>query len=70
MVLNDGFLVWDAVLVVAGVFSFGTATAAMMAGKAGVRTAIKAGGHVALNAARKEATALITRSAALHAGFL
>jgi hypothetical protein len=69
MALNGGFLIWDAVSVVAGVFSFGTATAAMMAGKAGVRTALKAGGHVALNAARKEAAALITRSAALHAGF-
>ena len=69
MALNGGFLVWDTVSVVAGVFSFGTATAGMMAGKAGIRTALKAGSHVAVGLARKEAAEWIARSAALHAGF-
>ena len=54
-VLNAGFLVWDVASVVAGVFTFGTATAGMMAGKAGLRAAMKAGTHVALGLARKEA---------------
>nr|GFC68700.1 hypothetical protein [Tanacetum cinerariifolium] len=46
--LNAAFLVWDAASVVAGVFSFGTATVAMAGAKAGVRGLIKAGGKVAL----------------------
>lgn len=37
MALNGAFLVWDVASVVAGVFSFGTATAGMTAGKAGLR---------------------------------
>jgi DNA/RNA non-specific endonuclease/Pretoxin HINT domain/Domain of unknown function (DUF4280) len=58
VVLNAGFLVWDVASVVAGAFSFGTATAGM-----------KAGTHVAVGLARKEAATWIARSAALHAGF-
>jgi Pretoxin HINT domain/Domain of unknown function (DUF4280) len=39
--MNAGFLVWDAASIVAGVFSFGTGTAAMQAAKAGVKGAAK-----------------------------
>ncbi|WP_460511521.1 PAAR-like protein, partial [Hymenobacter latericoloratus] len=45
--LNAAFLVWDVASVAAGVLTFGTATAAMMGAKAGVRTALKAGAKVA-----------------------
>ena len=69
MALDGGFLVWDVVSVIAGAVSFGTATAGMMAGKAGLRAALHAGGHVALGLARKEAAHWMTRSLALHAGF-
>jgi hypothetical protein len=69
MAINTGFLVWDGVSVVAGAFSFGTATAGMMAGKAGIRAAMKAGTHVAVGMARKEAAHWMARSAALHASF-
>jgi hypothetical protein len=69
MALNGGFLVWDAASVVAGAFTFGTATAGMMAGKAGLRAALRAGGRVAVGAARKEAAQWAARSLALHAGF-
>jgi hypothetical protein len=63
MALNAGFLVWDVVSVVAGAFSFGTATAAMMAGKAGVRTALKAAGKVVLSGAKKQGAELLAKSA-------
>jgi Protein of unknown function (DUF1557). len=68
MALNAGFLVWDVASVVAGVFSFGTATAAMMAGKAGVRTAIKAAGKVVLSAAKKQGAELLAKSAKVFKG--
>jgi hypothetical protein len=68
MALNAGFLVWDAASVVAGVFSFGTATVAMAGAKAGVRGLIKAGGKVALGAAKKQMASLATKSLALKAG--
>ena len=68
VVLNAGFLVWDAASVVAGALSFGTATAGMMAGKAGVKAALKAGGHVALGLARKKMAALAAKGAALKSG--
>ena len=68
VVLNAGFLVWDAASVAAGFFSFGTATAGMMAGKAGVKAALKAGGHVALGLARKKMAALAAKGAALKSG--
>lgn len=41
--INAGFLVWDVCSVVAGVFSFGAGTAAMQAGKMGIKAGIKAG---------------------------
>jgi hypothetical protein len=69
MALNAGFLVWDAASVVAGVFSFGTATAAMMGAKAGVRTALKAGTKVAAGLAKKKAAQLIAKAAAAKAAF-
>ncbi|WP_052732876.1 DNA/RNA non-specific endonuclease [Hymenobacter terrenus] len=66
--VNAGFLAWDAASVVAGAFTFGTATAGMMAGKAGVRATMKAGARVAVGMARKEAAHWMARSAALHGG--
>ena len=66
--LNAGFLVWDVVSVVAGAFSFGTATAAMMAGKAGVRTALKAAGKVVLSSAKKQGAELLAKSAKVFKG--
>jgi hypothetical protein len=66
--LNAAFLVWDAASVVAGVFSFGTATVAMAGAKAGVRGLIKAGGKVALGLAKKQMASLATKSLALKAG--
>jgi hypothetical protein len=68
MALNAGFLVWEAASVVAGVFSFGTATVAMAGAKAGVRGLIKAGGKVALGMAKKQMASLATKSLALKAG--
>ena len=68
MALNGAFLVWDAVSVVAGVFSFGTATAGMMAGKAGLRAALKAGSKVALSAAARKLAATVAKAAALKKG--
>lgn len=68
MALNGAFLVWDAVSVVAGVFSFGTATAGMMAGKAGLRAALKAGGKVAVGMASKKLAATALKAAALKEG--
>ena len=65
MALNGAFLVWDAVSVVAGVVSFGTATAGMMAGKAGLRAALKAGSKVALSAAARKLAATTAKVAAL-----
>nr|GFD55883.1 hypothetical protein [Tanacetum cinerariifolium] len=68
MAVNAAFLVWDVASVVAGVFSFGTATVAMAGAKAGVRGLIKAGGKVALSAARKQMASLALKSAALKNG--
>lgn len=53
MALSAGFFVWDAISVAAGIVSFGAATAAMMAGKATVVAAIKAGGKVIAKATAK-----------------
>lgn len=41
--MNAGFLIWDVASIAVGVVSFGAGTAAMQAGKAGVKTGIKAG---------------------------
>jgi hypothetical protein len=60
MAMNAAFLVWDVASVVAGVFSFGTATVAM--------AGAKAGGKVALGAAKKQMQALALKSAALKNG--
>jgi len=68
MAMNAAFLVWDVASVAAGIFSFGTATAAMMGAKAGVRTALKAGTKVALGAAKKQMAELALKSAALKNG--
>jgi hypothetical protein len=68
MALNAGFLVWDVVSVVAGAFSFGTGTAAMMAGKAGVRTALKAAGKVVISGAKKQGAELLAKSAKVFKG--
>ncbi|GAB3392302.1 hypothetical protein GCM10027434_03170 [Hymenobacter luteus] len=66
--LNAAFLVWDVASVAAGVLTFGTATAAMMGAKAGVRTALKAGAKVAAGLAKKQMAALALKSAALKNG--
>jgi hypothetical protein len=66
--LNAAFLVWDVASVAAGVLSFGTATAAMMGAKAGVRTALKAGTKVAAGMAKKKMASLLAKSAALKNG--
>ncbi|WP_299249333.1 polymorphic toxin-type HINT domain-containing protein [uncultured Cytophaga sp.] len=66
--LNSLFLVWDAFSVVAGVVSFGAATAAMMGAKAGVRTAFKAAGKVVLSAAKKQGAELLAKSAKVFKG--
>jgi hypothetical protein len=50
------------------VLSFGTATAAMMGAKAGVRTALKAGTKVAAGLAKKKMAELALKSAALKNG--
>jgi hypothetical protein len=68
MALNGAFLVWDVGSVVAGALSFGTATAAMMAGKAGVRTALKAAGKVAVGSAKKKMGAYAAKAALLKEG--
>lgn len=68
MALNGAFLLWDVASVVAGALSFGTATAAMMAGKAGVRTALKAAGKVALRGAEKKMAAYAAKAALLKEG--
>ena len=60
--LNSLFLVWDAFSVVAGVLSFGAATAVMMGAKAGVRTALKAAGKVVLSAAKKKSVNFLSKS--------
>ena len=61
--LNSLFLVWDVFSVVAGVVSYGAATAAMMGAKAGVRTALKAAGKVVLSAAKKKGANFLSKSA-------
>ncbi|HET9505994.1 MAG TPA: polymorphic toxin-type HINT domain-containing protein [Hymenobacter sp.] len=68
MAVNAAFLVWDVASVAAGIFSFGTATVAMAGAKAGVRGLIKAGGKVALGAAKKQMASLALKSAALKNG--
>ena len=68
MALSAAFLVWDVASVVAGVLSFGTATAAMMAGKAGVRAALKAGAEVTLKGAKKKVASVIANSSAIKNG--
>ena len=67
--LNAAFLVWDIASVAAGVLTFGTATAAMMAGKAGVRTAFKAAGKVVARGAEKKLAALVAKTALLKEGW-
>jgi len=42
-VVNAGFLLWDVGSIVAGIFTFGGGTAAMQAGKAGLKGVMKAG---------------------------
>lgn len=68
MALNGALLLWDVASVVAGAVSFGTATAAMMAGKAGVRTALKAAGKVAIRGAEKKMAAYAAKAAILKKG--
>jgi hypothetical protein len=68
MALNAAFLVWDVASVAAGVLSFGTATAAMMGAKAGVRTALKAGTKVAAGMAKKQMAELAAKAVALKGG--
>ena len=63
MALNAGFLVWDAVSLVAGALSFGTATAVMMGAKAGIRTALKAAGKVVVSVAKKQGAELLAKTA-------
>lgn len=63
--LNAGFLVWDAVSIVVGALSFGTATAVMMGAKAGIRTTLKAAGKVVVSAAKKQGAEMLIKSAAL-----
>ena len=66
--MNAGFLIWDVVSVAAGVVSFGTATAGMMAGKAGLRAALKAGSKVAVGMASKKLAATAAKAIALKEG--
>jgi hypothetical protein len=68
MALNGAFFVWDVASVVAGFFSFGTATVAMQAGKAGVRSFIKAGAKVAAKGAARKAAQTMAKAAAMKAG--
>ena len=63
--LNVVFLAFDIFSVVAGALSFGTATVAMMAGKAGIRTALKAAGKVTANAAKKQGAKLLAKTAGI-----
>ncbi len=63
--LNAAFLVWDVASIAVGVVSFGTGTAAMMAGKAGVRTALRAAGTVAKQGLKREVAQLAARGLAL-----
>ena len=68
--LNLGFLAWDVASVAAGVVSFGTATVAMQAGKAGVRSMIKAGAKVAAEGAARKLASLTAKSLAMKKGLL
>jgi hypothetical protein len=68
MALNAGFLVWDVASVVAGAFSFGTATAVMMGAKTGIRAAVKAAGKVTAKMAAKKAAQVVAKSVALRKG--
>jgi Pretoxin HINT domain len=68
MAMNLGFLIWDVASVAAGAVSFGTATAGMMAGKAGLRAALKAGGKVAVEMAGKKLAAAAAKAVALKEG--
>ena len=51
-ILNGGFLIWDAASVVAGIFSFGSGTAAMQGAKGGLKTTIKSFGKKILGGAK------------------
>ena len=66
--LNAAFLVWDVASVVAGVFTFGTATVAMAGVKAGVRTLLKTGVKLAGSLAKKKLVAAVAKSVALKEG--
>ena len=68
MAMSAAFLVWDVASVAAGILSFGTATAAMMGAKAGVRAALKAGATVALKGAEKQLASLVAKSGAIKDG--
>lgn len=76
MAANAGFFVWDAVSIVAGVFSFGSGTAAMQGGKAlmkgGTKATMKEMAEKAVKSSVDNLTALgrrlITRAAALKQG--
>jgi predicted GIY-YIG superfamily endonuclease len=66
--LNAGFLIWDVASVVAGAFTFGAATAAMMGAKTGVRAAVKAATKVAAKGVSKQLAAAAAATAALKNG--
>ncbi|MCU0450914.1 MAG: polymorphic toxin-type HINT domain-containing protein [Bernardetiaceae bacterium] len=66
--LNAGFLIWDVASVVAGAFTFGAATAAMMGAKTGVKAALKAGAKVAAKGMAKQMAAAAAATAALKKG--
>lgn len=68
VVMNLGFLIWDVASVAAGVVSFGTATAGMMAGKAGLRAALKAGSRVAVEMVSKKLASTAAKALALKEG--
>lgn len=68
MAVNTVFLAWDVVSVVAGAFSLGTATVAMMGAKAGIRTALKTAGKVVVSAAKKQGAEILGKSAAMLKG--
>lgn len=51
-ILNGVFLIWDAASVVAGIFSFGSGTAAMQGAKGGLKTTIKSFGKKILGGAK------------------
>ena len=52
-ILNGGFLIWDAASVVAGIFSFGSGTAAMQGAKGGAKATVKSLGKKILGGAKR-----------------